>query len=166
MSDFAYRTYQETPTTLLVNLTAHEIAHQWWYGAVGNDQVYEPWLDEAFAKYSEVLFYERYYPEVVQWWWENHIDHYNPGGFIDLSIYEFETTADYIHQIYSQSACFMRDLRILLGDTQFFNFVKAYRMHGQNHLVTREDFFSVLKSYTDEDLTSIVERYFHLEQTR
>lgn len=34
----------------------HEIAHQWWYGAVGNNQIEEPWLDESFAIYSEKLF--------------------------------------------------------------------------------------------------------------
>ena len=30
----------------------HEIAHQWWYGLVGDDQYREPWLDESFATYS------------------------------------------------------------------------------------------------------------------
>jgi aminopeptidase N len=30
----------------------HEIAHQWWYGLVGDDQYHEPWLDESFATYS------------------------------------------------------------------------------------------------------------------
>jgi hypothetical protein len=30
----------------------HEIAHQWWFGIVGNDEWSEPWLDEAMAEYS------------------------------------------------------------------------------------------------------------------
>lgn len=30
----------------------HEVAHQWWYGAVGNDEIDQPWLDEGFAVYS------------------------------------------------------------------------------------------------------------------
>jgi hypothetical protein len=30
----------------------HEIAHQWWYGLVGDDQSREPWLDESFATYA------------------------------------------------------------------------------------------------------------------
>jgi aminopeptidase N len=30
----------------------HEIAHQWWYGLVGDDQSREPWLDESFATFS------------------------------------------------------------------------------------------------------------------
>ena len=31
---------------------SHEIAHQWWYGIVGNDQFEDPWLDEGLATWS------------------------------------------------------------------------------------------------------------------
>jgi Peptidase family M1 domain len=33
----------------------HELAHQWWYSIVGNNEYREPWLDESFASYSELL---------------------------------------------------------------------------------------------------------------
>ncbi len=33
----------------------HEVAHQWFYGLVGDDQARDPWLDEAFATYQEAL---------------------------------------------------------------------------------------------------------------
>ncbi len=39
-------------------LVAHEVAHQWWYGLVGNDPVNEAWLDEALAQYSTILYVE------------------------------------------------------------------------------------------------------------
>ncbi len=39
-------------------LVAHEVAHQWWYGLVGNDPINEAWLDEALAQYSTVLYVE------------------------------------------------------------------------------------------------------------
>ena len=42
----------------LAEVVAHEVAHQWWYGMVGNNQFEEPWLDESFAQYS----HERLYP--------------------------------------------------------------------------------------------------------
>lgn len=38
--------------------TAHEVAHQWWYGLVGNDQVDDPWLDESLTNYSTTLYWE------------------------------------------------------------------------------------------------------------
>jgi aminopeptidase N len=39
-------------------LVSREVAHQWWYGVVGNDVLEEPWLDEALAEYSVVLYLE------------------------------------------------------------------------------------------------------------
>jgi aminopeptidase N len=39
-------------------LIAHETAHQWIPFLIGSDQNDEPWLDEAFAVYSEVLYHE------------------------------------------------------------------------------------------------------------
>ena len=34
---------------------SHEVAHQWFYGLVGNDQARDPWIDESFATYAEAL---------------------------------------------------------------------------------------------------------------
>jgi Peptidase family M1 domain len=31
----------------------HEVAHQWFYALVGNDQYRDPWLDESFATYGQ-----------------------------------------------------------------------------------------------------------------
>jgi hypothetical protein len=31
----------------------HEVAHQWFYGLIGNDQHRDPWIDEGFATYAE-----------------------------------------------------------------------------------------------------------------
>ena len=36
----------------------HEIAHQWWYGLVGNNQNVTAWLDEGLAEYSTAAFFE------------------------------------------------------------------------------------------------------------
>jgi hypothetical protein len=34
---------------------SHEVAHEYFYGLVGNNQGRNPWLDEAFATYAEAL---------------------------------------------------------------------------------------------------------------
>lgn len=36
----------------------HELAHQWWYGIVGNNQTRTAWLDEGLAEYSTAVFFE------------------------------------------------------------------------------------------------------------
>ena len=166
MSSRAYAGYQDTPVAGLVSLTAHEIAHQWWYGAVGNDQVHAPWLDESFAKYSEVLFYERYYPDFVEWWWKHHINSRDRGGALDRSIYAFSDTASYIDQLYSRGAHFLHDLRALMGDPDFFAFVKAYREANEGRIATRDDFFAAVRAHTDADLTPLLDSYFPEPQTQ
>jgi hypothetical protein len=34
-------------------IVVHELAHEWWFGSVGDDQAESPWLDEGFATYAE-----------------------------------------------------------------------------------------------------------------
>ncbi|MDH4209731.1 MAG: helix-turn-helix domain-containing protein, partial [Anaerolineae bacterium] len=65
-----YETYPGGVRSQLVALLVHEVSHQWWYGLVGNDQVSEPWLDEALATYSELLFYRLRYPDDHLWAWD------------------------------------------------------------------------------------------------
>ena len=43
--------------------TAHEVAHQYWYNVVGDDQLNTPWLDESLAQYSTGLYYGSQYGE-------------------------------------------------------------------------------------------------------
>lgn len=35
--------------------SVHEVAHQWFYGMIGDDEYAAPWLDESFATYAERL---------------------------------------------------------------------------------------------------------------
>ena len=48
--------YNEKDKFLLEYVIAHETAHQWWYSVIGNDEISEPWLDEALTEYSTVLY--------------------------------------------------------------------------------------------------------------
>ena len=126
----------------------------------GNDQVHEPWLDEAFAKYSELLFYERYYPDLTDWWWDHHIYNRDLSGPLDSSLYDFADTSSYINRVYAQGARFMADLRALMGDPAFFAFTRAYRTYGEGRLVTQADFFAAVRAHTDADLSDLMTRYF------
>lgn len=40
-----------------INVIVHEIAHQWWYGIIGNNEYDYGWLDEGLTEYSTLLFY-------------------------------------------------------------------------------------------------------------
>ncbi|MDX1511227.1 MAG: M1 family aminopeptidase [Nitriliruptorales bacterium] len=42
---------------------AHEVAHQWFHGLVGNSSLADPVVDEAIAQYLSVVFYAEQYGE-------------------------------------------------------------------------------------------------------
>ncbi len=46
------------PAPVMLEATvAHEVGHQWFYNAVGNDQINEPWVDEAVVQYVTGLYF-------------------------------------------------------------------------------------------------------------
>lgn len=38
-------------------VVAHEIAHQWWYGAVGSNNLVDAWQDEGLTNYATYLYF-------------------------------------------------------------------------------------------------------------
>lgn len=159
VTDYAYSTYEEPPS-LLHALISHEVAHQWWYGAVHNDQANEPWLDEALAFYSELLYFERYLPDEVEWWWQKRVDQYRPEGPVDAKIYDYEISGNFILLVYGQAARFMQRLRDTMGDEAFFAFVQDYYARHRWGIVTADDFFEAARQHTEADLQPILDGYF------
>jgi transcriptional regulator with XRE-family HTH domain len=155
-----YNEYDGTTRTPLIPLTAHEAAHQWFYGLVGNDQLTEPWLDEAPAEYSGYLYYERFLPDDTDWWWFYAVDQWAPTGKIDNLIYVFRDNREYIDAVYRRGAQFMRDLRETMGDPAFFGFLQDYTRIYAYQLASSRDFFTLVQEYTTADLVPLQEEYF------
>ena len=53
---------------MLESVVAHEVAHQWFFNAIGNDQIDEPWLDESITQYVTGIYY---------------LDTYGPPGYLN-----------------------------------------------------------------------------------
>lgn len=155
-----YNLFDNTPQNYLTAIAVHETAHQWWYAAIANDQALEPWLDEALCTYSELLFYEEYYPELVNWWWEYRVNYYQPEGYINKPIYEYQGFIPYRNATYLQGAKFFQDLREELGDEAFFTFLRDYSSSLNNMISTESKFFDILSSYTTRDIKQNYSQYF------
>jgi hypothetical protein len=155
-----YNLYDGTPKGYLTAIAVHETAHQWWYGLVGNDQALEPWLDEALATYTERIFYEKTYPELVDWWWYFRVSYYQPAGWVNGAIYDFNGFRPYVNAVYLRGAYFMEDLRKKVGDEAFFAFLKDYAAQEKDRQSTANDFFTILKAHTSVDISSVIKAYF------
>jgi transcriptional regulator with XRE-family HTH domain len=155
-----YDEYDGSTRTPLIPLAAHEVAHQWFYGLVGNDQLTEPWLDEALAEYSSYLYYEHYLPGDSDWWWFSEVDQWAPTGKIDSLIYEFRDNRQYMDAVYRRGAEFMRALRKAMGDPAFFAFLQEYQRRYAYRLASARDFFVLVQEFTTADLVPLQEEYF------
>jgi hypothetical protein len=151
-------------TSFLTLITAHEVAHQWWYNRVGNDQALNPWLDEALATYSEYVFIEAYFPDLKDWWWEFRVDRLSPVGFVDSSIYEFASRRAYIDAVYLRGVRMLHELRLILGDEAFYDWLRRYAQAGSNRVMTPEQFWGLLTPEQYRATAAIRERYLQNPQ--
>jgi len=144
----------------LSTLIVHETAHQWWYASVGSDSALEPWLDEALSTFSEMVYYERLYPDLIDWWWGYRILVYNPSGSVNSTIYDQETVRSYVNAVYLRGALFLDELRSLIGTEPFMAFIKEYASQYQDQLASSSDFFKLLFEFSPVDLSPLLTRFF------
>jgi hypothetical protein len=164
LDQYYFLTYDYSPRNYLTILTVHEIAHNWWFGQVGNDQANEPWLDEAFATYSELVFYENIYPSHVDWWWQFRVNDHAPNGPVDLTIYETANFREYVNAVYLRGVQFLHDVRGVMGDETFFAFIRQHISDGAGRIVSAEEFLWRLAYATDVvPLRPIMDEYFRLQ---
>ena len=160
LSESFFASFSGGRQNYLSTLSAHEIAHNWWFGLVGNDPALQPWLDESLATYSELLYYESAHPELIDWWWQFRVYEKAPTGAVDSSIYKHESFTAYVNSVYFRGALFFAELRQELGDEAFFAFLQKYLQHGQGQLLSSEDFFDLLGEYSEFELRDLIDEYF------
>jgi hypothetical protein len=152
-------------------VVAHEVAHQWWYGVVGNNQVDEPWLDEAFATYSSILYFEETggraeaemaFLSQAQLPYQL-IRLMGSDGPLQSSLLDYrDDLLSYQSLIYSKGALFLGELRELLGDADFVRLLQHHYQAHQYGLLARDDFRRSLEealSSAPEKLAGALELY-------
>jgi len=159
LSHAFYDYYTGDQKSNLTIIAAHEVAHQWWYGYVANDQAMEPWLDEALSTFSERYFYENVYPELADWYWENRVTIHSPQGWMDSTIYEAAGFYPYRDAVYLRGAMFLAELRELMGEDAFLEFLRDYLRKYSYRLATGDDFFALLSEHTQADLRGLLDAY-------
>jgi hypothetical protein len=134
----------------------HEVAHQWFYGQLGNDQQREPWLDEAFADFSarwlmgigENQCSTRPVDSQVFAW---------PAG--PTSGGDWTSCDGYFHAVFYRGTEFIAAVRAAMGDDAFFSAMRAWVDRYRHGFVTGERLLRHLQSRTDADLAPVFSAY-------
>jgi len=151
----------------------HEIAHQWWYGLVGNNEVDMAWFDEGLAEYSTLLFYEMY-PEdgvdskkmvqdtIISY--ELYLDviktlNLDINYSMELSLDEYASEYEYVYMIYVKGLLFFDGLRETLGDDVFFKFLKTVVKEYKFKNIDKDGFVRILQKVSGVDMSEFVNNW-------
>lgn len=155
----------------LAYLVIHEVAHQWFYGLVGNDQVYEPWLDEAIVSWLTLEYYRQNEPELYSTIFEQRIGGLlgpiqgNPGAFpVDSSIYTYNDETTYFAAVYRRGVLFIEELAQTLGVGPFNDALRDYVQTFSYRLGTPAALMEKLQARTTTSLWPLFGRYLSYRQ--
>ncbi len=127
-------------------LVAHELAHQWFGNSLTVSDWRDIWLHEGFAKYAEWLWYEHCGagPAAV---------HAARSWSVVASMPQDLTLADpgvrriFDDRVYERGALTLHALRTTIGDTAFFDLLRAWTEAYRNRTVTTEAFEGMARRY-------------------
>ncbi|GGJ08584.1 hypothetical protein GCM10010885_17120 [Alicyclobacillus cellulosilyticus] len=137
---------------------AHEVAHQWFYGLVGDDQYLTPWIDEAFATLSEQRFdhadISATDPEPAG----NHVSY--PVSAFGNSDFGGGNAADaYYTTIYNMGARTLYDLMQAMGEPAFDRMLQQYVQRYMYQVATTEDFMQFVSQAAGKDMTAFFQQH-------
>ena len=137
---------------------AHEVAHQWWYGEVGNDSQSEPWVDEGLTNATTALYWESVYgrPSLEERWRTDLVLPYQrmlEDGIPDVPANlhgEAYTMDQYLSVIYGRSALFFDRVRAELGEASFIDALRHYHEAHHCQSARGDDLLTALKRHADD----------------
>ncbi len=154
------------PARIMMESTvAHEVAHQWFYNAVGSDQLDEPWLDEAMAQYATGLYHvdshgegaARSYRSSWKSRWER-VD----GVDIPIGLpVEAYTGKEYGAIVYGRGPLFVAALAEEMGREPFDQFLHDYYQTYKWDIATSEAFRQLAEQHCQCDLTALFEEWVY-----
>lgn len=147
-------------------VAVHEVAHQWWYSLVGNDQLDEPWLDESLTQYASLLYFEHRYGEVVA---QEMLESSFLGPYrslldrkqdmaIGLPVAAY-TEDLYGAVVYGKGPLFFHELRQQVGDEVFTNILRTYFERHRYGVAYPQDLLAVAEEVSGRDLDALYKQW-------
>lgn len=147
----------------LQGTVAHEVAHEWFYGAVGNDQYNEAWLDESFAAFSEQVYWrslgrsEKTIAETMREFAQADQD----TGNYAVNLSYGKLGWNYTRAVYQRGAAFLYQLEQAMGADTFYAFMREYYAKFALSEAKTIDFIATLAPHIAENKVAhaLIEKY-------
>jgi len=159
----------DDPPTFLETIVVHEVAHQWFYGLVGNDQYEEAFIDEGLANYfsTDGYYREVYGPEVAAYERTRQLERpylerlFGEGDVVvDQPTDAFSSDGAYVVAVYGKAALGFYAIRQEVGDDAFFAALSAYVAEFRFEIATPDDLLAAFEAAADRPLEEIWWHWF------
>lgn len=149
----------EYPTMILLDpiwatnryIIDHEIAHQWWYAMIGNDQIDEPWIDEAWAQFSAHYGLRLRFSSCSTRSIDLPTSAWRPGAWLGKN--------SYIETVYFRGGVFLNAIRQRMGTGAFFAAARRFIDDNRYGLVTGEQLLDAFRDATSANLEPIISNF-------
>ena len=157
--------YQEPNSPLMEAVVAHEVAHQWFYSVIGNDQIDEPWIDEAMAQFATIVYFSDVHGPTaadgfrrsLEGRWERVDGSKIPIG---LPVRDY-TPQEYSSIVYGRGPIFIEALAEEMGQESFAAFLLDYYQTNQWGIATGASFKQLAEQHCACDLTPLFETWVY-----
>jgi aminopeptidase N len=166
LSDAYGKALLDSPPPL--NLSAHEVAHQWWGNLVTCREWTHFWLHEGFATFMAAAYDEHRFGreaylrdiENARMRYEQVRDASGDRSLVFPS-WDRPTAADRTI-VYQKGAYVLHQLRELLGDRVFWQGIQRYTRSHAGRSVTTVDFQRSMEQSSGQDLASFFAKWVYL----
>lgn len=150
----------------LMEVTAHELAHQWFGDSVSIKTWSDLWLSEGFADYFTGLFIERYegkdaFREYMRLAAEKYFN-YARGRRAPIYDRETEELMKLLNpNNYEKGAWVLHMLRGTLGDTTFFRGIRDFYLKHEHKAASTEDLRAAMEKASGMNLKEFFARWVY-----
>jgi len=148
---------------------AHEVMHQWWYAAVGNNQYEHAFIDEGLTNFvsSRIYFTEIYDADAAAAIYNGSI--LNPytqtierdeDVIVDTPTDDFPTENDYVWAAYSKAPIGFNAIYEAIGEEAFFTALTAYYDEFAFEVATPDDLLAAFEEASGQDLDDLWAHWF------
>jgi len=147
-------------------MVGHEMAHQWFYSIVGDDQIRDPWLDEAMASYVDLLSYREQAPSTFDFYMARNLSGYRArataGGDrpVNTTINDYPDDIPYFDIVYRKGAVFLDKLQETMGNDQFLGLLRDYVKLYADKVATPRSFLDMAYTRSGGNVPKLIGQYF------
>ncbi len=153
----AFATLSPASLDVYLDAATHETAHQWWYSAVGNDQLNNAWLDEGLSEFCTYYFYKlngapsRFLSAMsnISASYGDFASVMRPVGF-DASMARplsaYSSNGEYVAVAYQKGALLFENILSVVGEKKFLAAMKNYYSSNKFSFATAESLASAFKT--------------------